>query len=58
MTTADDHTPTQTIQRLNDPYFGKVWVRVGCDWCGAKGRYQSEAIAQAHADKHNQEATR
>lgn len=43
----------QRPQRLTDPMLGPVWTRVGCEWCGVVGRYDTKTIAQLHADKHN-----
>lgn len=43
----------QHPEQHTDPILGPVWVRVGCELCGAVGRYDSEGIASAHADKHN-----
>ena len=40
-------------ERMRDPYLGLRWVLVGCDWCGAKGRYRTKAEAMRSAVRHN-----
>jgi len=48
----DKHTE-QHVGEITDPYLGPVFMRIGCEWCGVQGRYDSKPIAQGHADKHN-----
>ena len=52
--TAQRHGTMQP-ERIKDPFLGWRYVLVGCDWCGAKGRYVDRATAQTQADRHNNE---
>lgn len=45
-------------ERMKDPVLGDVWVLVGCDWCGAKGRYKYSGTAHHYAHVHNAHAHR
>ena len=49
---------TMVPKRIRDPYLEGAyrWVLVGCDWCGARGRFRSRESAQVQADRHNAEA--
>jgi hypothetical protein len=45
---------TMRPERLKDPYLGWRYVLVGCDFCGAKGRYKFIDNAKRAAKRHNE----
>lgn len=46
----------QRPEKIRDPYLGPRWVLVGCELCGAKGRYKFLSNARIAAQRHNEQS--